>query len=151
MFGANISQLNSNVNDDNYQDKVFSSFKPSFTIREKVTIPITTYDNGNYTEAIYTHSYNYIPQVLAYVTTINGEYINIPHTWYYQDDDANYSILLTEEFNCVFDNMAIYIEARTRVQGLYFNPFGPGNGTIDEYIVQPYSVDLIIGMEEIAV
>lgn len=150
MFGINISQPGADVNSSNYQDKVFSSIKPSFSIRRKVTIPISSIITGSYSEKIYTHSFGYIPQVIAFVTTIAGEYVNIPRTWYYFENEPNQWITITEDFKCYADSVAVYIEVKTRAQGLYFSPMGAGFAEIDQYLAHNYEVDLLISMEPAA-
>ncbi|HRN86075.1 MAG TPA: hypothetical protein PK863_01985 [Candidatus Dojkabacteria bacterium] len=156
MFGANISQLNSNVNDDNYQDKVFSSIKPSFLIRGKISIPLTTYDTGNYAQIVYTHNYGYIPNVMVFTHTMSDKYINIPSTWgeYYNDPEGLVIVSTEESFNCFADSVAVYIEARVHRLGLYrefnWDTMVWDETPVDEYIIYDYMFELILSMEEVS-
>lgn len=125
-FGINISKKSKDAKILTPNDSSFSSLYPSLSIKERFKGNIDYKYNGplvyNEWEEIWEepatlwewwitnvipHNFGYIPQVMAWVNTREGYYINVPNQFRSIGDEITYY----ENFKCEVDKENIYIMA----------------------------------------
>ncbi len=128
--------------DDFVNDFVFVGNKPSFHVKERLQLSLTTSGVTGQGSNSFFHNFGYIPQIIAFVTTRTGTqhpntYINVPGSW--ADNVLESPERSTEVFDCYADENYVYITA-------FAQTFIPAVSTTP--VAATYHFDILLGMEE---
>jgi hypothetical protein len=150
-FGIKISNENKDVFTAETEDLVFSSEFPTITIRQRLSLSVSTTGGGSDLTTStgsnsFDHNFGYIPQVLCFVTTGNwtsspNSYINVPNTFITNNvsgGSVGY-LLAAEYFDCYTTDTTVTVSAISEA-------WDGSDGT--EGVDTTYNFDILLLMEE---
>lgn len=128
QVGIYVSKEGKDIKSPNRSDYVFIPDRPSASIKKRLTMQVETdadpfmffvFNDVREHKAVYKHGFNYIPEIIAFVTTdsgfpqepaeAGGAFINVPSTW--QSGNISTSSQHIEVFNAYADDQNVYVTA----------------------------------------
>jgi len=140
-YGIKIAKVNKDISSSTPADFHFWSKYRAKSVKYQGSLQVTTttdIDSAAVTNT-YTHDYNYIPQFMVFVTSVDGGYVNCN---YQTGDDYGKDGGLRQE------TLFAYATSTTIVVGANYYWFTPMSGTWTG-LAHTYTFDILLFMEEV--